>query len=154
MTGVQTCALPIFTAPQQTDAWTGRGFAHFHLKQWEAAITDFSRAIELAPQTHTNWFHRGLAYINLGQWEKAAADFSKATELSPDHTDSWYQRGLVQAQLQRPAEAVTYLRRAVEQDVFYAGPLKTDDKLDPIRATEDFKKLLTELEGKDKKGSR
>ena len=140
----------LVTAPQLTDAWTGRGIAHFDLKQWEAAITDFSKAIELAPQTHMNWFYRGLAYINLGQWEKAATDFRKTTEISPGNADSWYQRGLVQAQLQRPAEAVTYLRRAVEQDISYAGPLKTDGRLDPIRATEDFKKLLTALEGKKK----
>ncbi len=134
--------------PKQSEAWTGRAFAHFHLQQWEPAIADFSKAIQLDPDVHTNWWHRGHAYIALGQWDKAEADFKKTTQGWPDGAENWYQLGVVHVQMNRPTDAVADLTQAVAKGFNDVGRMKTDDRFKPLGTNDDFKKLLAELETK------
>jgi tetratricopeptide (TPR) repeat protein len=134
--------------PSLPASWVERAFAHRHLRQWQEAIDDFSKALDLGPQSHVVYFHRGLSYLDLARWAQAEADFAKATELDAGHADSWYWRGVAQAQMNRPADAIAFVRRAVELHAHYAQWMKAEARLDPIRGTEEFKKLLAEAEGK------
>lgn len=54
------------------------------LGDFEAAITDFEKAIEIDPEDAEAYYSRGLAKEALGQTEKAEADFEKAKDLDPD----------------------------------------------------------------------
>jgi tetratricopeptide (TPR) repeat protein len=137
-------------APQQSDAWTGRGFAYFHLEQWEKAIADFSKAIELGPPVHANWFHRGLSYIQLAQWDKAAADFTKVIEGWPHDPGGWFFRGCAYAQLNQPEKAINDLRQAITEGFKDIEHLKSEPKLEPLRSNEEFKRLLAAMEEKQK----
>ena len=58
---------------------------------YEAAIQDFTRAIELeyAP-LNLVYYDRGTAYHNLGDYEAAIADYSRSIELDPDCENECY----------------------------------------------------------------
>ena len=54
--------------------YTPRGRAYGVTKQYDKAIADFTKAIELAPKNHYNYLDRAVTYQNMGQLEKAKAD--------------------------------------------------------------------------------
>ena len=58
------------------------------LGQYEKALKDFSKAIELKPD-FSKANNRGIAYKKLGQNERTLEDFNKAIELE------WTCRGLL-----------------------------------------------------------
>jgi tetratricopeptide (TPR) repeat protein len=79
------------------DAWFLRGFVLDQLRhQYAAAVTDYSKTIELGIDTSLLRYRRGCAYAELGQWEKAAADFAKVPwkELDAQHPPVWHQHAL------------------------------------------------------------
>src|SRR5262249_5635796 len=125
---------------------SGRAFAHFGRQQWDRAVADFSKAIDLAPQVHSNWWHRGHAYLQLAQWDKAAADFGYAVEKWPDGGEGWYLRAYAFAQMNQPDKALADLRQAIAKGFSNGEQLKNDSRFAPLRSHGDFKKLLDELE--------
>jgi tetratricopeptide (TPR) repeat protein len=79
-------------------SWTDRGAVDYQLMEWdkalaehskaieldrkaEKAIADLSYAIKLNPKLATAWYNRGLVYSKLKRWDKALADCSMAIEL-------------------------------------------------------------------------
>ena len=51
------------------------------LGQFERAIADFTRVLELDPSNANAYLNRGSTHDSLGQHAKAAADYSKALDL-------------------------------------------------------------------------
>jgi Tfp pilus assembly protein PilF len=56
--------------------------AYINLKQYEAAISDLNRAIEIDPNYSSAYNNRGRYYQEIGEFEKASADFEKATQIN------------------------------------------------------------------------
>ncbi|MCU4139364.1 MAG: hypothetical protein MW690_001296 [Methanophagales archaeon] len=56
---------------------------HAELNEYEQAIEDFSKAIELNPNYAGAYYNRGIAYAKLNQHERAIEDYNKAIELNP-----------------------------------------------------------------------
>jgi serine/threonine protein kinase len=63
------------------DAFDDRGAIRFNLKQFEEALADFTKAIELAPNRHEFFVHRGHALKALGRNAEADKDFEIARRL-------------------------------------------------------------------------
>lgn len=63
------------------DAFDDRGSIRFNLKQFEQAVSDFTRAIELAPDRHEFYVHRGHALKALERNTEADADYEMARRL-------------------------------------------------------------------------
>ena len=104
-----------------------RGLAYYGAGEYEAAIEDFKRAVELEPGHARAYNSRGAAYASLGNPEQAVEDFKRAIELNPGHARAYYnlgkvyfglgdrERGLInykKAAALGVKEAVDYLRRA------------------------------------------
>jgi tetratricopeptide (TPR) repeat protein len=92
--------------PRNEQALDLRGLVHFHAGEWESAIADFTREMEVNPQlgrarladTHCN---RGMVHQREERTDLAIADYEKAIELgAPDDGCSCDSRG-----------ALAYLRR-------------------------------------------
>src|SRR5690348_10897781 len=73
VTGVQTCALPIY--------------------RYGEALVDFTRAIELNPNDSADIALRGQTYGYVGQHEEALTDFTRALEINSDDTWILAERG-------------------------------------------------------------
>jgi tetratricopeptide (TPR) repeat protein len=63
--------------------YLGRGDVYIQQEKYAAALSDFSRTIELMPEWH-HYKRRGLAHFRLKHYEQALADIAKAVELLPD----------------------------------------------------------------------
>ncbi len=59
------------------------GYEHMNKKEWDLAIVQFSKAIELAPTVHWGYVYRGRAFEGKGDLAKALADLEKGISLLP-----------------------------------------------------------------------
>jgi tetratricopeptide (TPR) repeat protein len=62
--------------------------------QWELAITNLSKAVELEPNYTYAYSNRAYSYLNMWELDKAIADYSKAIELDSSYALAYYNRGL------------------------------------------------------------
>ncbi len=63
-------------------AYIPRGLAYRELKQYDMAITDCTKAIEIDPKSALACNNRGFAYLKVGKKKEAEADFAKAKMLN------------------------------------------------------------------------
>ncbi|MFI5458071.1 MAG: tetratricopeptide repeat protein [Isosphaerales bacterium] len=111
----------IMMRPDYAHVHDCRGIACRKLKQWDKALADHSKAIELDPTFALTWFNRGWAYAGLKQWDKALADHSKAIELDPKLAHAWTHRGVVYNELGQWDKALADHSRAIELDPKFAS---------------------------------
>jgi len=78
--------------PQNSDYYFLRGNLHFDSQQYDLALGDFSKAIEIRP-TFNLYYNRGLAYGNLQQYDNAVQDYVKALAFNPKDPNVYYYRG-------------------------------------------------------------
>ncbi len=62
-------------------AYNNRGAAYAVLGQYQLAIEDYDKAIQLDPDYADPYYNRGAAYYVLDQDGKAEADYAKACRL-------------------------------------------------------------------------
>ncbi len=72
-----------------------RGTAHSLLKEYEAAIEDFTKALQFNPKAKKAYLSRGIARKKLTDYDGALADFNAALKLDPRLADALYNRGLL-----------------------------------------------------------
>jgi tetratricopeptide (TPR) repeat protein len=106
----------IFHAPDRAIAYAWRGIAYSHLKRWEDAVADFSRAIELAPKDPGPWINRSGAYLELNQPGRALADCSRAIELNPLSAQAYGNRGVAYFKLGQPEQAIADYDKSIALD--------------------------------------
>src|ERR1700738_1296223 len=87
-TGIAVFALMIRAAgPLQAKRKGGdhleKGVELAQQKQYDAAIAEFTKAIEADPKDARTYSNRGTAYRATGKFTEAIADYSKAIEVSP-----------------------------------------------------------------------
>lgn len=61
-----------------------REFTLYNLEEYELAIVDYNKAIELKPNFVEAYKLRGACYHQLGETDKAQADFNRAAQLDLD----------------------------------------------------------------------
>lgn len=99
--------------PMNRIALTNRG--HFRLERGftEAALGDYSRAIESAPRHADAWAARGNALVMAGRLEPAWRDFSRALELNPRHAGALLGRGTILARQKDYTRAEDHFTSAI-----------------------------------------
>ncbi len=64
-------------------AYTNRGEAYASRKEFDLAIADYTKAIEINPKYARAYDGRGVAYTSKGDYPRAVADVTRAVELAP-----------------------------------------------------------------------
>lgn len=67
---------------------SNRGFVYYELTQYDKALIDYNKSLELDPESAVTYKRRGQAYLGLGQTDKAKADFEKALALNPNDEET------------------------------------------------------------------
>ena len=85
------------------------------MKQWQAAVDDFSMAARHDPQNPLAYSRRGLAHYLLENWKQAAEDIIKAVELKP-YAGDYIRLGQICEQLDDAQGAAKAYQAAVATD--------------------------------------
>jgi len=93
-------------------AYNNRGVAYAKLNEYERAIKDYDKAIELNPNYAETYYNRGNAYAKLNKYERAIKDFSKAIELNPNYAKAYGNRGIAYSKIHRYEESARDLKKA------------------------------------------
>lgn len=80
--------------PDDALAYNERGFIHLHLRQFDFALRDLDKAIELDPKFVHAYMSRGVTYRFQRKFSLALTDLNKAIELEPNYATAYQQRGI------------------------------------------------------------
>jgi lipoprotein NlpI len=80
--------------PEYVNPYNNRGLLYEKKGEYDKAIADFTRALELNPKDEYAYYHRGYAYDSKGEYDKAITDRAKVVELSPKNAGSVRQLGI------------------------------------------------------------
>jgi tetratricopeptide (TPR) repeat protein len=72
-----------------------RGNDHYSQKNYQAAIKDYTQAIEIAPKNVNAYIQRGYAQYYIQKYQAAIDDYTTAIRLFPDLADAYNNRGFV-----------------------------------------------------------
>ena len=70
-----------------------QGVEKYDTGNYQGAIDDWSRAIEINPKNALAYYNRGLAKDDLQDYQGAIADYTKAIEINPDFASAYGSRG-------------------------------------------------------------
>lgn len=76
-------------------AYTNRGIAYAHDKQFQEALDDFHQVLRLQPDSFEVYNNIGNLYLLNGKNEDAIKAFTKSIELNPYYIKAYYNRSLV-----------------------------------------------------------
>jgi tetratricopeptide (TPR) repeat protein len=117
-------------------------------EDYEQAIADCTRAIELAPDLAEAYYKRGFVYTyHLDEYEKAITDYDRATELDPEYKWAYAHKGHALRKLGRYDEALAALDQAIRVVPEYAWAYRErgevySDRGEYERAVEEYNKAI------------
>ena len=77
----------------------------YQAEKYEAALEEYTKAIELSPQDGVLYSNRSACYAALEQWNECLADATTCLKLKPDWFKSYYRRALALHMMRRNVEA-------------------------------------------------
>src|ERR1039458_8321361 len=77
----------------QADDYVRIAARYIDAGNYDAAIANCSKAIEIDPKNEVAYYTRGSAKCGKGDWSGGIADYSKAIDLNPSLTIAYYARG-------------------------------------------------------------
>lgn len=103
----------IKSEPNDYKNYFERGTASFKLYDYENALNDLNRAIELNNKYSDAYANRGAVYYALGQIQNAMNDYNIALELNPNSAILFYNRGVMHYELNDINSAIADLKTAI-----------------------------------------
>jgi tetratricopeptide (TPR) repeat protein len=97
-----------------------RGGTYYYLGEYQWAIADCNKAIELKPDYALAYNKRGTAYRHKDEYDLAIADYGKAIELKPDYAKAYNNRGVAYRYKGEYNRAIDDFERAIELKPDYA----------------------------------
>ena len=74
-----------------------RGVLFMEKSQYDLALLEFNKALDIYPQSVEIYSARGILYSRKGQYDLAITDFSTVIKIKPDHAQTYYNRGITYA---------------------------------------------------------
>jgi Flp pilus assembly protein TadD len=106
----------IAKSPNKARAYNNRAKAYSVARQFNLALPDYARAVEIFPGYTDAYKNRGLLFAEIGDWNKALADADKTVELRPDDAVAYLTRGLVYYNLRQLEKAVADSDKCISLD--------------------------------------
>jgi tetratricopeptide (TPR) repeat protein len=102
--------------PEQARLYVERGNAYFHKHEFDKAVADFSKALELDEGMDIAYFGRGLALGRLGEIDSGILDLSEYIRRHPNSSLAYTKRGVRYLWLGEEDSAERDLSKAIQLD--------------------------------------
>ncbi len=102
-----------------------QGIAYSEKGQYDLAISEFNKSIDLYPLSAETYNNRGIAYSRKGDLDRAIADFTKAVDINPEGAKAFYNRGITYALKGQINLALADLKKCLELDPSNAAAHET-----------------------------
>lgn len=91
-----------------------KGVDAFKAKDFETAIVEFSKAIELNPTDHTLYGNLSASYFNVNKFEEAVESANKCISVNPSWSKGYQRKGMALAALDKNEEAKEAYEKGLE----------------------------------------
>ncbi len=123
-----------------------RGVKKSNSGDYQEAINDFNKAIELKTNYTEAYHSRGLAKFGLGDKQEAVQDFNQAIILNPDYIQAYSVRGICNRELGNMQEAINDFDKLItispDLKIYHYRGLAKFDLGDNEGATNDFNQAI------------
>jgi protein O-mannosyl-transferase len=102
--------------PKTFMAYNNRGSAKHKLGDFQGALEDYNRAIEINPLDQRFYYNRGGTKAKLGDLQGAIMDFNSAIEINTKYLDAFINRGNAKGMLGNKQGAIQDFTKAIEID--------------------------------------
>ncbi|MBK8782378.1 MAG: tetratricopeptide repeat protein [Anaerolineales bacterium] len=123
--------LPSFDAEAEEHFY--QGIEYTRQGNNDAAMEEFTNAIEIDPTYYFAYYNRALAYYRIGDLESSLADYNKAIELHPDNVYWTIERGFLHMKLGDQEKAIIDLERSQELGVPYEYRQRVEEALAQLK---------------------
>jgi tetratricopeptide (TPR) repeat protein len=107
-------------AESNAKPYYNRGFDYLRKSQYDEAIIELNKAIEIYPRYALAYNDRGVAYLRKKQYDRAISDFTKALDINPRYPKVLYNRGIAYLDNRKYEKAVSDLTKALDLNLFMA----------------------------------
>ena len=135
--------------PRIATTYYNRGLAYANKREYDRAIQDYDRAIELDPD-YAAYNNRGSAYWHKGDYHRSIQDYDRAIALDPDNVLAYFNRGLSWLCLEEWEKAESDLSQAQSLGLDIAaefneefGSIAEFEQNHGVQLPEDIKAMLT-----------
>ena len=129
--------------------YSSRGMAYEERGEYNLAIVDYTKAVELDPENAERYISRGIAYRLKSDFDSAIEDFNEAINLNSNDFRAYNHRGIVYRMKGEYNKAITDYNKAIElnPDDNYSGPyfnrgIIYDSKGEIEKAIADYSKSI------------
>jgi tetratricopeptide (TPR) repeat protein len=140
-------ALRLLKTPSNDSEFYARGLAHDVLGNYDGAIADFDKALQLDPRRAAIYASRGNAYEAKNDYEHAIANFDRAIQLEPNRKRAYLDRARLFSSKKDWENSIADYDMAIQIDPEWAIAylLRANDyysKGDSARALADYNKAI------------
>lgn len=100
--------------PDVSSAYYSRGLAYYKLSNYQMALEDLNKTIEIDPQYMNVYYDRGVVYQDIGNYREAMNDYNKAIEHDPQFAKAYNNRGNIFLQLGDYPHALEDFNQAIK----------------------------------------
>lgn len=105
----------ITLSPRSTDLRLKKAAVNIELGQWEYAIDEYGRVLEIDPQCLAAFYFRAYAHTHLRHLDLARRDYESFLSIAPRHFEARLGLAMVKRQLGRQQDTMDELNLLVEQ---------------------------------------
>jgi clan AA aspartic protease (TIGR02281 family) len=149
---IEDLSMAIVLEPNYTYSYSSRGDIYMKQGKRELAEADFNKIIEMedSPEKYECIQY---AYQGLGQYDKAMAAMDSIIARDTTDAGSYYDAACVYCKMGKNHEALAFLAKSLEKGYNRFAHIERDSDLDPIRNSDEFKRLIENYKSQPPKTS-